>query len=251
MGTQLTNLFNEARSLGGLPATIRLATLSRISSIDAKSLPDSPDDITKLKKNLDIVKNEFGGKEDVKSSSIASDDASSRKLRKFIEIFSQVLTAHSLHQKDLERTAQQITSALSDAIKVDRASIWLYNEDETAIVCLDLFEKQKGEHSKGAELKKIDFPNYFKTIATSRTLAAEDAHTHPGTSEFSEVYLKPLGIDAMLDVPIFVKGKMVGVICHENVGAKRKWNSDEENFAYIMGNIVGLSLENETMMSLS
>jgi GAF domain-containing protein len=47
----------------------------------------------------------------------------------------------------------------------------------------------------------------------------------------------------MLDVPIFANGKMIGVVCHEHTGSKRKWTSDEENFAYLMGNIVGLALE--------
>lgn len=99
------------------------------------------------------------------------------------------------------------------------------------------------KHSKGVELKKSDFPNYFATIANSRTLSAEDAHTHSGTKEFSESYLTPLGINSMLDVPIFANGKMAGVVCHEHTGPKRKWTSDEENFAYLMGNLVGLSIE--------
>ena len=47
----------------------------------------------------------------------------------------------------------------------------------------------------------------------------------------------------MLDVPIWVDQKMVGVICHEHRGPKRQWNSDEETFAYLMSNFVTLTLE--------
>jgi GAF domain-containing protein len=57
------------------------------------------------------------------------------------------------------------------------------------------------------------------------------------------VYLQPLGISSMLDVPILHEQKMVGVICHEHVGPRRTWNSDEENFAYLMSNFVALALE--------
>ncbi len=95
----------------------------------------------------------------------------------------------------------------------------------------------------GVQLFAKDFPNYFNTIKNEKTLAANDAHTHFGTSEFSEVYLKPLGINSMLDTPIWVNGNMVGVLCHEHVGPKRNWNSDEENFAYLAGVITAMMIE--------
>jgi GAF domain-containing protein len=49
----------------------------------------------------------------------------------------------------------------------------------------------------------------------------------------------------MLDVPIWVKHKMVGGVCHEHVGSLRVWNSDEESFAYLMASFVALALERE------
>jgi GAF domain-containing protein len=44
-------------------------------------------------------------------------------------------------------------------------------------------------------------------------------------------------------VPIWVQDTMVGVICHEHVGAQRTWNQDDESFAYLMSNFIGLALE--------
>ena len=35
----------------------------------------------------------------------------------------------------------------------------------------------------------------------------------------------------------------VRVVCHEHTGDFRKWTTDEETFAYIMGNIVGMTIE--------
>ena len=143
----------------------------------------------------------------------------------------------------MKKNAEQITPALSEIVDVDRASIWLYNHDSTSIICLDLYERKKQKHSSGIELMKSDFPNYFSTIANSRTLVAENAHTHSGTFEFSESYLTPLGITSMLDVPIFAHGKLIGVVCHEHIGEKRKWTQDDENFAFVLGNLIGLSIE--------
>jgi len=33
------------------------------------------------------------------------------------------------------------------------------------------------------------------------------------------------------------------VVCHEHTGNFRKWTTDEETFAYLMGNIVGMTIE--------
>jgi GAF domain-containing protein len=165
------------------------------------------------------------------------------KLRRQMSVFADLTSTRSVYADDLTSTVKRITEALVDAIDVERASIWLYNANEDGIECLDLFVRSKKEHSAGVTLKAADFPGYFKAVATQRTIAAENAHLDPATTEFSDVYLRPLGINAMLDVPIYVNGKMAGVVCHEHTGDFRKWTTDEETFAYVMGNIVGMTIE--------
>lgn len=243
MGQKLTALFDQAKEKGGLTASIRLATLSRMSSIDAKKLPDDTDTVSLVAKNLKIVLDELQTTEAPQTESVSDQKSTVAKLRNFMRIFADVLSTQEAYQEDVKKSATHITPALTEAVNVERASVWLYNQDKSAIICTDLYEKSAEKHSSGVELKKTDFPRYFDSIATSRTLAAEDAHTHPGTAEFSASYLTPLGINSMLDVPIFANGNMVGVVCHEHTGPQRKWSTDEENFAYIMGNLVGLSIE--------
>lgn len=245
MADQLYQCYLEAKKLGGLPASIRLASLARMSSIDAQTVPDDPATVKSLKAHLETVRKEYQGgtsgtKNELVEKSVGNE---TEKLRKYIELFTDVIASRRLYTDNIEHVAKYITSAITQAVDVERASIWLYDSTHSSIECVTLFEKSKNQYSKGIVLKKSDFPKYFETISNSRTLSAEDAHTHSGTAEFSESYLKPLGINSMLDVPIFSNDKMVGVVCHEHVGRKRKWTRDEENFAYLMGNIVGLVME--------
>jgi transcriptional regulator with GAF, ATPase, and Fis domain len=246
MGDKLLDYFKKADKIGGLPAKIRLAALSKSSSLQAKTMEDSLENIQKIEESFEIVRSEFDVKEQVKLEDTVEDTAldTVKTLRSYIQAFSDVILAQ-LNNDSLELAAQQITTVLSETLQVSRASIWLYNEDASGIECMNLYERNKQAHSQGFVLLQKDFPNYFKTISNNLTLAAEDAHTHPGTAEFSEVYLKPNGINSMLDVPIFVEGKMVGVICHEHTGPQRKWNSDEENFAYLMSNILSKNFKNK------
>jgi hypothetical protein len=246
MAQKLYDFFLKAGELGGVQARTRLSILSKMTSTEAKSMSDSEEKIKALEQSFQLVVREFGKNVTQKNESVTIVETSSNlveKLRSQMSIFADLTASRAVYGDDIMATAKRITEALVDAINVERVSIWLYNDDRNVIECLDLFVRSKKEHSAGVVLKAVDFPNYFKTVATQRTLAAENAHTHPGTSEFSEVYLRPLGINSMLDVPIYADGKMVGVVCHEHTGDYRKWTTDEETFAYLMGNIIGMTIE--------
>lgn len=243
MGTQLHSYFVKAVENGGIQARAKLSILTRMTSIEAKNKEDSDELIRMVDKYYQQIFKEFATKNDSETTVLDSGMEAIHKIRKQMNAFAELTSSRDVYNHSLEDTCKRITESITDAMEVERASIWLYNSDETAIECVDLYEKTPQNHSKGTILYKKDFPSYFSTVATQRTLAAENAHTHPGTFEFSEVYLKPLGINSMLDVPIYVGGKMVGVVCNEHTGAYRKWTTDEETFAYTMGNVVAMTLE--------
>ncbi len=49
----------------------------------------------------------------------------------------------------------------------------------------------------------------------------------------------------MLDAPIFYHGQVIGVVCHEQVGQKRAWSSQDQEFSSAISKSVSLSLEVE------
>lgn len=246
MAQLLYDFFLKAGEIGGMQARTRLSIISRMTSTEAKSKPDSPEKVKEMEVHFQAVLKEFGKTSGAKSVSTTVVDSATNtvdKLRRQMNVFSDLISQRSVYKGSLSETIRRITESLVEAVDVERASIWMYNDEQNAISCSDLYIRSKREHSSGTVLKSADFPNYFKAIETQRTLAATNAHTDPGTSEFSEVYLRPLGINSMLDVPIWADGKMVGVVCHEHTGDYRKWTTDEETFAYIMGNLIGLTIE--------
>jgi PAS domain S-box-containing protein len=74
-------------------------------------------------------------------------------------------------------------------------------------------------------------------------VAADDALKDPRTSEFSEEYMRALGITSMMDVPIRLHGKLVGVICHEHTGPIRQWTLEEQDFVASVADMIVLKLE--------
>jgi hypothetical protein len=249
MGERSRAFFDEANRLGGLVAKIRLASLAQVTSAEASSAEDDPKTLERLERAMTQIKGELKTTEAKPDASVGrvaqpragGDDG--RVLRRHLQTYVDLMTQRSLFLGDVNTTIRRIDEAAATAIDVERVSIWFLDAARSKISCADLFERRGGKHSSGVELFAKDFSPYFRALESERTIAAHDAHHDPRTSCFSTSYLGPLGINSMLDVPIWVGQRMVGVICHEHVGPMRTWNSDEETFAYLMSNFVALALE--------
>jgi len=136
-----------------------------------------------------------------------------------------------------------ITKIASLSLDVERVSIWFYDEEKTAIICQDLYLRGNDTHESGIILYSKDFPGYFKALKRNRPIVAHDALTHEDTCEFSEVYLKPNGISSMLDVPVWHKGVIRGVVCCEHVGTSRIWQEEESDFLVNLAFIVAQTMD--------
>lgn len=152
---------------------------------------------------------------------------------------------HALKPDDPDLPLHRITETAAETLGVARASIWQYNQDHTAIHCIDLYDLPGNRHLADGELRAADYPAYFDAMANSDIIDASDAHSDPRTCQFSEGYLRPLGIGAMLDAPIQFQGGTYGILCHEHVGPARTWTQDEKTFALAVANLISLQLEEQ------
>jgi hypothetical protein len=248
MGVKLLEFYAQAHGMGGLRAKMRLAQLTRMTSTQAEAAQDDKDSIARFQQALVQLKQEFGaGIAREYAVAAANGDDMHRmveRLRRHQRVIAELMSQRSLFIGDVQKTVDRVTEAASSALNVERASVWFYDEAHSLIRCIDLFERTLAKHNSGVELFAKDFPAYFKALEAERTIAAHDAHTDPRTACFSEPYLRPLSINSMLDVPIWANGKMAGVVCHEHVGPRRTWDADDETFAYVMGNLVAMAIEN-------
>ncbi len=125
---------------------------------------------------------------------------------------------------------EKITSTISRQLGVSRSSIWTYHSKENTIRQEKLYQHSKGTFESGSELHGRDFPSYFEAVTSEEIIIANDANTHTATREFSDVYLRPLGIQSMLDVPFFNEGKIAGVICCEQQNEQKEWTEEDVEF---------------------
>ena len=165
-------------------------------------------------------------------------------LERYQETLRKLAQSEALNGGNLPHAFRAITEACCHLLQVERASIWLFTKDRASITLMDLFESSQHRHSAGMVLQSSHYPTYFRSLASEeRAIAAHDAHKDTRTKEFARTYLAPFRIGAMLDAPIRRKGKVVGVLCTEHVGAPRQWAIYEEQLSSSLATMATLAME--------
>ncbi|HLO88458.1 MAG TPA: PAS domain S-box protein [Nostocaceae cyanobacterium] len=170
-------------------------------------------------------------------------EASAIKLRNHNLILTQLAKNPALYQGDLSAAFQEITEAAAQNLEIDRASVWLYGENQSCLQCLDLFELTTHQHSNGDIIWETDFSNYFQALLQEQQIIVNDVYNNDITRQLIELYLIPKKIASMIDTPIRLGGETVGVLCLEVVGKIRHWTLEDQNFARSLSNLVSLVLE--------
>jgi PAS domain S-box-containing protein len=133
----------------------------------------------------------------------------------------------------LDAAIKKITELSSQTLDVERVSVWMLDSGGGALRRQDLYRKGHETNEECVVLNAGDYPAYFAALSSGRAIDAQDARVDERTREFLDRYLIPLGITSMLDAPIRVDGRVVGVACFEHVGntPRAPWEPDEVAFA--------------------
>lgn len=142
-----------------------------------------------------------------------------------------LLTLSQQDNTDFQTAISNLLTVATSQLHVARASIWLYNDDKTAIECQTLFNQGAITTDESIKVTLNDCPMYFKSLTEHGFISADDALTHPQTLELKDNYLIQLGITSMLDTPIRIQGELIGITSFEHIGKKRTWGIEEEEFA--------------------
>ncbi|GKS57669.1 hypothetical protein YTPLAS18_11960 [Nitrospira sp.] len=160
------------------------------------------------------------------------------------EALIRLMSTPSVHQGRPDDAFRAITETAGWFMRVRRVGIWLYDEERNGMVLQDLFERKQGLHTSGTSIKTSDYPAYFNALDIEElAIDASDAHRDSRTHELSDSYLKPNGIGAMLDAPIRLNGRVIGVLCHEHVGKPRVWSPEEVSFASSLALVVTVTIQ--------
>lgn len=149
----------------------------------------------------------------------------------------------ALDKSEFDPVLRRVLRTDAQVLGVARVNCWTFRQHPRAIVCLAGYLASTDSFEGGMALSPLDCPRYFEALAADPIILAHDASTDPRTSEFNESYLAPHGITSLMDVPIWVRGTLWGVVCHEHVGPSRLWTEAERDFALSIGHILSMAVE--------
>ncbi|MEO8359437.1 MAG: PAS domain S-box protein [Vicinamibacteria bacterium] len=145
---------------------------------------------------------------------------------------------------DLKGFFRHVTEQSARALRVERASVWLFDEDRQSLICEDLFVSSRDAHETARPLSRERFPDYFRALERHDSLLAHDVHTHPATLELAREVASLFGISSLLNAPLRRGEQMVGALSFGHVGESRHWTVEDERFATSLAAAVLLAREN-------
>jgi signal transduction histidine kinase/HAMP domain-containing protein len=151
---------------------------------------------------------------------------------------------------DLQTIMKMAPEEAAKTLGVERVSIWFLHEQGSELVCEQLYNLRGVVQDSSLRIRAEDYPVYFEAIENSRILAVNDAREDPRTRGFTDHYLKPLGIVSMMEVPIRLHAKLLGVMCYEHVGPIREWSLEEQDFAASVADMIALQVESNERKKL-
>ncbi|AFY56523.1 PAS domain S-box [Rivularia sp. PCC 7116] len=165
------------------------------------------------------------------------------KLRSNNFILTNLARNSAIYDGDLPVALKRITEAAAENIEVERASIWLYDNNAAIIRCVDLFELSLNSHSEGFSFNYADYPVYLQSLNADEIIATNNPYIDARTQELRGTYLEQFNISSVFCVPVRVSGVTTGILCLEAVEKKHYWTQEDINFGRSLGNLISLALE--------
>ncbi len=169
------------------------------------------------------------------------EDNRKEKVQRYSKVISSLSKLQYTEKNNLDDLLETITKTVSDAMQVDRVSIWNYSDNQ--IICQKQFDSISIVPEGEVILSRNDYPIYFKAISEGRIINASEASKHADTFEFNNSYFDNTGVKSLLDIPIFINGELKGVLCCENSGIIKHWDSEDINFAKGIADFAALTIE--------
>lgn len=127
--------------------------------------------------------------------------------------------------------------------------LWTHNPKEDYIKHINGVTPKLEKYATFSELKKTNYPSYFKIFEDQRSLISNDVYDDNRLHEFTKEYFPQNNIKSLLDAPIFFDEKLVAILCCESV-EKKDWSVSETMFIISCADYIGRIYERERRREL-
>lgn len=155
-------------------------------------------------------------------------------------IVHRIASNAGVHQGDIDAVAALLTECVARELGIGRVSVWLFDDDLSAVRCRDLYLLEANRHQRGEVLDRAVYEREFKHLHTERYLAVDDPYQDPRTQDQALGYLAPNRITAILDAVVRIGEEMIGCVCLERTSPGPPWSEDDILLATQLGDQMAL-----------
>ncbi len=167
----------------------------------------------------------------------------SKKVRTHNEILKK-LTSQSYSNKDnFNIILKNILKVAATNCDIDRVSYWSFTLE--GLHCESIYYLHSDRFDKKAILPYEQYPIYFKYIETGSQIVASNVYNSNITQELCYEYFPKNNIKSLLDTPIFINGKNIGILCFEKVETAVEWDNEDINFSRSIADLIAIALESQ------
>ena len=166
-----------------------------------------------------------------------------RKLRIYNETLKEITLKKFLNYDNFDESVVKILQLVAKTVDVNRVSYWSYEIDH--LVCKNLYNYNKNKFENGTIIYKKDFPSYFNAIENEIQIVASDVAKSEESKEFDTDYFPKNNIKSLLDTPINLNGKLIGILCIESDTKTKYWDNEDINFVRSIVDVITLSIETQ------
>lgn len=151
---------------------------------------------------------------------------------------------HIIERDDIDQLMWEFFTRIVKSLRIERISAWILDQKQESLISMGEYDQRTRKLTKETILKKSDYPAYFEGLIENKFIIAPNIYSHELTREFTKLYSTPNNIISLLDVPLRIDGKLIGVLCFEKTGDKEKvFTPAEQSFALSCATLLASSLE--------
>jgi len=167
-----------------------------------------------------------------------------RLSNKLTDALANVTKSPNISAGDLKAAADIIVREGCVALDVTRVGVWSISENAECLKNISCYDTLIEDHCVQEDFDLTDRKVYTSRLQNERMIVTDDV-SKLDFDLFSDGYSP--NVCAVLDAPVRIDGKLVGVVCVEQDQCSkypkaRKWMSEEQNFASSLADLMALAI---------
>jgi len=181
----------------------------------------------------------------------AREENDKKNLEVILQHRNVLLVLSQVDKSDFNLSLEKILAATSQTLNIDRVSFWILDKEDKKLKCKKLYVQKSNSFDKHSESTVLpatfpgiadNFEDYYYALKSNKKLQSNDAQGDL-TTGIVDNYLKPLGIKYIMDIPVWLRGDIYGIICLEETNEIKELSVPEEDFITSISTMLTLSLE--------